>query len=282
MQLFKVCNKFPGTQTPAVATTDCAVQCSLLSAPPLSFFGNSPEQPSIDDSRESDVYSDESGTEAETDIDYSTESETEVETDVDYCDTDDLLKRFTIAIINRVLTPFNIHLYCSPNSPGSNLPLHRSKKFIVFEDCLMVLFKKCQNCGDETTTTTTRVIGTFLNVIQHCSKCFFMYKWDSQPVIKDIPAGNILLSASILFSGSLPAKVYRCSEYMDVPPSAIAHTSDIKVAFSNLQYVLFGTNIKLISSSNYVGKKDHSSLVEMVGLIVLGIRQNLVLTQLWN
>ena len=52
--IFKVCNKFPGTQTPAVATTDCAVQCSL-SAPPLSFFGNSPEQPSIDDSRESDV-----------------------------------------------------------------------------------------------------------------------------------------------------------------------------------------------------------------------------------
>ena len=173
----------------------------------MSFFGNSPEQPSIDDSRESDMYSDESGTEAETDIDYSTESETEVETDVDYCDTDDLLKRFTIAIINRVLTPFNIHLYCSPNSPGSNLPLHRSKKFIVFEDCLMVLFKKYQNCGDETNTTTTRVIGTFLNVIQHCSKCFFTYKWDSQPVIKDIPAGNILLSASILFSGSLPAKV---------------------------------------------------------------------------
>ena len=52
------------------------------------------------------MYSDESGTEAETDI-CSTESETEVETDVDYCDTDDLLKRFTIAIINRVLTPFN-------------------------------------------------------------------------------------------------------------------------------------------------------------------------------
>ena len=85
--MLKVCNKF---QTPVVATTDCAVQC-----PPLSLFGNSPEQPSIDDSRESDVYSDESGTEAETDVDYSTESETEAETDIDYCDTDDLLKRFT-------------------------------------------------------------------------------------------------------------------------------------------------------------------------------------------
>ena len=46
-----------------------------------------------------------------------------------------------------------------------------------------------------------------LNVIQHWSKCFYTFKWDSQPVIKDIPAGNILLSAAILFSGSLPAKV---------------------------------------------------------------------------
>ena len=167
----------------------------------MSFFGNSPEQPSLDDSRESDVYSDVSGTEAETDVDYSTESETEAETDIDYFDTDNLLKRFTIAIINRVLTPFKIHLYCSPNSPGSNLPLHRSKKFSVYEDFLMVLFKKCQNCGDETTTTTTRVIGTFLMSSSIGQNVFT--QWDSQ----DIPAGNILLSAASLFSGSLPAKV---------------------------------------------------------------------------
>jgi len=46
---------------------------------------------------------------------------------------------------------------------------------------------------------------------------FFAFKWDSQPVINDVPAGNILLSAAILFSGSLPSKtlqvlrIYGCA-----------------------------------------------------------------------
>ena len=33
--------------------------------------------------------------------------------------------------------------------------------------------------------------------------------WDSQPFIKNIPAGNILFSSSILFSGCLPEKSLR-------------------------------------------------------------------------
>lgn len=37
--------------------------------------------------------------------------------------------------------------------------------------------------------------------------CIFV--WDSQPFIKHIPAGNLLLSSSILFSGALPTKVIR-------------------------------------------------------------------------
>ena len=73
----------------------------------------------------------------------------------------------------------------------------------------MYLFKRCQNCGSETYGTTTRVIGTFLSVSQHCSNCSFTFKWASQPVVKSIPAGNILLSAAILYSGTLPAKVLR-------------------------------------------------------------------------
>ena len=77
----------------------------------------------------------------------------------------------------------------------------------MFEECLLNLFKKCQNCGSETTSTTSRTIGTFLSVVQHCLECSFTFKWDSQPMIQRIPAGNILLSAAILFSGSLLTKV---------------------------------------------------------------------------
>jgi len=38
----------------------------------------------------------------------------------------------------------------------------------------------------------------------------------SQPSIRDIPAGNILLSAAILFSGATPGKVLRMLNHMQV------------------------------------------------------------------
>ena len=39
--------------------------------------------------------------------------------------------------------------------------------------------------------------------------CTTTLAWDSQPFLRDIPAGNLLLSASILFSGALPTQVVR-------------------------------------------------------------------------
>ena len=73
----------------------------------------------------------------------------------------------------------------------------------------MRLFRRCQKSGNASTTTTKRISGTFLSITQDCSDCLFKFKWDSQPVINKIPAGNLLLSAAILYSGSLPAKVIR-------------------------------------------------------------------------
>ena len=52
-------------------------------------------------------------------------------------------------------------------------------------------------------------MGTYLHIEQSCSLCTNKFTWDSQPFVKCQPAGNILLSASILFSGALPAKVLR-------------------------------------------------------------------------
>ena len=42
-----------------------------------------------------------------------------------------------------------------------------------------------------------------------------MSTWDSQPFIESFPAGNILLSASILMSGSLPAKSIRMFKFLN-------------------------------------------------------------------
>ena len=44
------------------------------------------------------------------------------------------------------LTIFMLFFTCSP--PSTDPVYHKSKKFIVFEECLLSLFKKCQNCGN--------------------------------------------------------------------------------------------------------------------------------------
>jgi solute carrier family 8 (sodium/calcium exchanger) len=53
------------------------------------------------------------------------------------------------------------------------------------------------------------VNGTFLRIKQICNVCEAINDWDSQPYYKNTPAGNILLSASILFTGLLPEKALR-------------------------------------------------------------------------
>lgn len=59
-------------------------------------------------------------------------------------------------------------------------------------------------------------MGTFIAVQQLCSLCGHKRVWTSQPRIKDTPAGNILLSASILYSGATPGKVLRLMSHMRV------------------------------------------------------------------
>ena len=60
------------------------------------------------------------------------------------------------------------------------------------------------------------VQGTFVAVKQQCSHCEHQRQWTSQPHIKDTPAGNILLSAAILFSEATPGKVLRMLNHMKV------------------------------------------------------------------
>lgn len=150
-----------------IETADCAVQCSLLPAPPLILL-----QP-LD----------------EVDRDTDSDSETE-ETEVDESDADYLCSDET------------------EESEGQGTQFHQHIKYIVFEECLLTLFEKCQKCRGST-TVTTRVNGTFLQIHQPCSSCGFVYTWDSQPCTKTTPAGNILLSAAILYCGALPAKTLR-------------------------------------------------------------------------
>jgi solute carrier family 8 (sodium/calcium exchanger) len=87
--------------------------------------------------------------------------------------------------------------------------LLKETKYIVFESCLMSLFgTKCAVCyGSILISKTCK--GSLLRVTQRCDSCAHSYTWSSQPVINDIPAGNVLISSAILASGLLPRKVLR-------------------------------------------------------------------------
>jgi len=47
---------------------------------------------------------------------------------------------------------------------------------------------------------------SFISIKQECDHGGYKWTWNSQPFIKDIPAGNILLSTATVFSGSTPTK----------------------------------------------------------------------------
>ena len=78
--------------------------------------------------------------------------------------------------------------------------------YLVFESALMLLFSICRFCGTSSHNVTKRISGSFVQVTKFCEHCRKTYVWRSQPFIANIPAGNIFISAAILFSGSLPAK----------------------------------------------------------------------------
>ena len=86
-------------------------------------------------------------------------------------------------------------------------PPENEVKFLVFRSHLLSLFTVCRSCHQLCSGEVVQQMGTFISIKQSCSHCDHEWLWNSQPFIKNKPAGNILLSAAILFSGSTPAKV---------------------------------------------------------------------------
>ena len=73
------------------------------------------------------------------------------------------------------------------------------RKFIVFESQLMLLFKQCRVCGLDIELETS-IRGTLLLVSGTCPDGHVL-DWQSQPTVKGMAAGNLLLSAAILLCG---------------------------------------------------------------------------------
>ena len=73
----------------------------------------------------------------------------------------------------------------------------KDRKYIVFESQLMALFHRCHSCG-QAVKLETSVLGTLLVVNGTCPD---VLHWQSQPMVRGMAAGNLLLSAAILLCG---------------------------------------------------------------------------------
>lgn len=74
-------------------------------------------------------------------------------------------------------------------------------KYIVFESCLRELFETCPLCETKCNVQCRRM-GSYVSFTQHCPKCSYHRKWESQPVIGSTPVGNLLVSAATYFCGA--------------------------------------------------------------------------------
>ncbi|XP_064629041.1 uncharacterized protein LOC135488380 [Lineus longissimus] len=81
---------------------------------------------------------------------------------------------------------------------------HCQTKYLVFHSKLMKLFKICPVCCSPA-KRHIRTLGTYLSIKQCRSNklCSFERFLESQPFINRIPAGNLLLSSAILFTGDI-------------------------------------------------------------------------------
>ena len=89
------------------------------------------------------------------------------------------------------------------------------KKFLVFDSKLNNLFKRCQECGDVVIEQKRKTVGSMLSIEVTChSGC--KTTWESQPVVKRKPLGNLLLAASILSTGNTFAAFSRLGSCLNL------------------------------------------------------------------
>ena len=58
-------------------------------------------------------------------------------------------------------------------------------------------------------TVAKLMVVSLLRIKQVCSQCSNIFEWYSQSYIGKVPAGNILISAAILYTSCLPAKALK-------------------------------------------------------------------------
>ena len=107
--------------------------------------------------------------------------------------------------MNTCHTSFDLIVYLRNDAP--KLSEKEQRKFIIFEQQLLELFRSCRACAAPIVGYITTLDGNLIQVVQKCKKCSFIHTLYSQPYIHQLPAGNMLMSCSILMCGAVPSQV---------------------------------------------------------------------------
>ena len=119
-------------------------------------------------------------------------------------------------IIHLIIFIIYLYLSCRVNP---NTTCQEERKFIVFYSSLLTLFSLfCLNCKAEKPQVSMKQNGTMVTVQQHCTFCQGKsFTWRSQPFLfGKHPAGNILLSFSVLMAGATISKILLLFKHMGV------------------------------------------------------------------
>ncbi|KAK6494063.1 hypothetical protein HHUSO_G508 [Huso huso] len=112
-----------------------------------------------------------------------------------------------------------------PDMDEPATPIHNEEKFIIFISCIkqLITWCHCPECGSFDIISYHVVKGCLLTITISCRSCSSQVNCNSQRYIGGTPAGNILLSASILFAGATAEKVLCVLQNMSVAAIS-AHT----------------------------------------------------------
>ncbi|KAL3213444.1 hypothetical protein MRX96_035377 [Rhipicephalus microplus] len=96
-------------------------------------------------------------------------------------------------------------------------PLHRERKFILFESSLRELLANCSVCGQAVGNQNFSVMGTLVVVDGVCERQHKLHR-RSQPLVRGSGTGarNFLLAAGMLYSGCGVAATIRCLKSIGV------------------------------------------------------------------
>ena len=79
----------------------------------------------------------------------------------------------------------------------------------------------------------------FVSFLQTCDTCGYNNEWKSQPTVKNMALGNVMMTASILFSGSMVEQALRLFDIFGV--AHISRSSYFKHQSKYLEPVIINT-----------------------------------------